>query len=42
VLIGVDILIIYGLTVHGDAFVPGGIDDGPVAPPPEMSGRPFA
>ena len=42
VLIGVDVLIIYGLTVHGDAFVPGGIDDGPVAPPSETSGRPFA
>lgn len=41
-LIAVDLLIIYGLTVHGDAFVPGGIDDGPMAPPPEPSGRPFA
>ena len=42
VLIDVDVLNIYGLAVHGDAFVPGGIDDGPVAPPPETSGRPFA
>jgi len=36
------VLIIYGLTVHADAFVPGGIEDGPMAPPPEPSGRPFA
>jgi hypothetical protein len=42
VAIGVDVVIIYGLIVHGDALVPGGIDDGPVAPPPETSGRPFA
>ena len=42
VVIAVDILIIYGLTVHADAFVPGGIEDGPVAPRPEPSGRPFA
>ena len=42
VVIAVDILIIYGLTVHADAFVPGGIDDSPIAPPPEPSGRPFA
>jgi hypothetical protein len=41
-LIGVDVLIIYGLTVHGAAFVPGGIEDGTVAPPPGTSGRPFA
>lgn len=40
--IAVDILIIYGLTVHADAFVPGGIDDSPIAPRPEPSGRPFA
>ena len=42
VLIAIDVLIVYGLTVHADAFVPGGIDDGPVAPRPEPSGRPFA
>jgi hypothetical protein len=42
VLIAFDVLIVYGLTVHADAFVPGGIDDGPVAPRPEPSGRPFA
>ncbi len=41
-LIAVDILIIYGLTVHSDAFVPGGIEEGPSAPRPEPSGRPFA
>jgi hypothetical protein len=41
-LIALDVLIIYGLTVHADAFVPGGIEDGPMAPPPEPSGRPFA
>jgi hypothetical protein len=41
-LIAIDVLIIYGLTVHADAFVPGGIDDGPTAPRPEPSGRPFA
>jgi hypothetical protein len=29
VLIDVDVLITYGPTVHGDAFVPGGIDDVP-------------
>jgi hypothetical protein len=40
--IAVDILIIYGLTVHADAFFPGGIDDSPIAPRPERSGRPFA
>jgi hypothetical protein len=43
VLIAVDVLVIYGLTVHGDAFVPGGIEDGTVADPrPEPPGRPFA
>jgi hypothetical protein len=41
-LIAVDVLIIYGLTVHAEAFVPGGIEDGPMAPRPEPSGRPFA
>jgi hypothetical protein len=41
-LIAVDVLIIHGLTVHGDAFVPGGIEEGPMAPRPEPSGRPFA
>jgi hypothetical protein len=41
-LIAIDVLIIYGLTVHADAFVPGGIEDGPTAPRPEPSGRPFA
>lgn len=41
-LIALDVLIIYGLTVHADAFVPGGIEDGPMAPPPEPLGRPFA
>ena len=40
--IAVDVLIVYGLTVHADAFVPGGIDEGPMAPRPEPSGRPFA
>jgi hypothetical protein len=40
--IAVDLLIVYGLTVHADAFVPGRIDDGPLAPRPESSGRPFA
>ena len=39
--IAVDILIIHGLTVHADAFVPGGIDEGPMAPRPETSGRPY-
>jgi hypothetical protein len=43
VVIAIDVLIIYGLTVHGDAFVPGGIEEGTVAGPrPEPSGRPFA
>ena len=43
VVIAVDILIIYGLTVHGDAFVPGGIEEGTVADPMrEPPGRPFA
>ena len=43
VVIAVDLLMIYGLTVHGDAFVPGGIEEGTVADPrPEPSGRPFA
>jgi hypothetical protein len=40
--IAVDLLIVYGLTVHADAFAPGGIDEGPMAPRPEPSGRPFA
>jgi hypothetical protein len=40
--IAVDVLIIHGLTVHADAFVPGGIDEGPTAPRPEPSGRPYA
>ena len=43
VVIAVDLLIIYGLTVHGDTFVPGGIEEGAVADPrPEPPGRPFA
>jgi hypothetical protein len=43
VVIAVDLLIIYGLTVHADAFVPGGIEEGTVADPrPEPPGRPFA
>ena len=42
IIIAVDVLIIHGLTVHADAFVPGGIDEGPTAPRPEPSGRPFA
>jgi len=43
VVIAVDLLIIWGLTVHGDAFVPGGIEEGTVAgPTPEPPGRPFA
>jgi hypothetical protein len=41
-LIALDVLAICGLTVHADAFVPGGIEDGPMAPPPEPLGRPFA
>jgi hypothetical protein len=40
--IAIDVLIIYGLTVHADAFIPGGIEEGPMAPRPEPSGRPFA
>ena len=43
VVIAVVLLMIYGLTVHGDEFVPGGIEEGTVADPrPEPSGRPFA
>jgi hypothetical protein len=43
IVIAVDVLVIYGLTVHGDAFVPGGIEEGSVADPrPEPPGRPFA
>jgi hypothetical protein len=43
VVIAVDLLIIYGLTVHGGAFVPGGIEEGTVADPMrEPPGRPFA
>jgi hypothetical protein len=43
VVIAVDVLMIYGLTVHGNAFVPGGIEEGAVADPrPEPPGRPFA
>jgi hypothetical protein len=43
VVIAVDLLMIYGLTVHGDAFVRGGIEEGTVADPrPEPTGRPFA
>jgi len=30
------------ISVHADAFVAGGIDDGPMAPRPEPSGRTFA
>jgi hypothetical protein len=40
--IAVDVLIIHGLTVHADAFVPGGTDEGPMGPRPETSGRPYA
>jgi hypothetical protein len=40
--IAMDVLVIYGLTVRADMFVPGGIDDSPIAPRPEPSGRPFA
>jgi hypothetical protein len=40
--IAIDVLIIHGLTVHADAFVPGGVDEGPMAPRPETSGRPYA
>lgn len=43
VVIAVDVLIIYGLTVHADAFVPGGVVEGGTgAVPPEPAGRPFA
>ena len=40
--IAVDVLVIYGLTVRADMFVSGGIDDSPIAPRAEPSGRPFA
>ena len=40
--IAVDLLIIWGLTVHGDLFVPGGVGEDPRAPRPEPSGRPYA
>lgn len=40
--IAMDVLVIYGLTVRGDMFVAGGIDDSPIAPQAEPSGRPFA
>lgn len=42
IVIAIDILIIWGLTVHGDQFVPGGIEEDASAPRPEPSGRPFA
>jgi hypothetical protein len=40
--IAMDVLVIWGLTVRADMFVPGGIDDSPIAPRAEPSGRPFA
>jgi hypothetical protein len=39
--IAMDVIVIYGLTVRGGMFVPGGIDDSPIAPRPEPSGRPY-
>ena len=41
-IIAMDVLVIYGLTVRADMFTPGGIDDSPIGPRPEPSGRPFA
>lgn len=40
--IAMDVLVIWGLTVRADMFVPGGIDDSLGAPRAEPSGRPFA
>ena len=40
--IAMDVIVIYGLTVRADMFTPGGIDDPQTAPRPEPSGRPFA
>jgi len=40
--IAMDVLVIHGLTVRADMFIEGGIDDSPIAPRPESSGRPFA
>jgi hypothetical protein len=40
--IAMDVIVIYGLTVRAEMFVPGGIDDSPIAPRAEPSGRPFA
>jgi len=40
--IAMDVLVIWGLTVRAEMFIPGGIDDSPIAPRPEPSGRPFA
>jgi hypothetical protein len=40
--IAMDVLVIYGLTVRADLFFAGGIDDSPIAPRAEPSGRPFA
>lgn len=42
IVIAIDILIIWGLTAHGDQFVPGGIDQDASAPGREPSGRPYA
>ncbi|HEY7661468.1 MAG TPA: hypothetical protein VIC58_12825 [Actinomycetota bacterium] len=41
VVIAINVIIIHALTVHGDMFVPGGIEEGPMAPRPEPSGRPY-
>jgi len=40
--IAMDVLVIYGLTVRADMFSAAGIDDSPISPRPEPSGRPFA
>jgi hypothetical protein len=40
--IAMDVIVIYGLTVRAEMFVPGGIDDSPISPRGEPSGRPFA
>jgi hypothetical protein len=41
-IIALNVLVIHGLTIRGDMFIAGGVEDTPTAPRPEPSGRPFA
>jgi len=42
VIIALNVLVIHGLTIRRDMFIAGGVEDTPMAPRSEPSGRPFA